>query len=373
MVEAKEQTWVLKSDDGKLEATIASFGATIVSLYVADASGAKEDVLLGHSRDAAAIRAAVEDEARGHPFFNCVVGRVAGRIGNQGRFTIDGVPVQVTANEGDGAKMLHGGRHGFNTKHWTENRERSQPGRVLCLETTSADGEEGFPGLLRVSVTYSVVTDAATGAAGLQYVFDAALDERAAVEATVANLTNHFYVNLAPGATLGGRGGVTNHVLWLAAEHYLPLDKQQLPTGVIAPVDNVMSFITPRRVGERIRDVDGGVGYDHYFVLDGRCDEKRGAMRKVAVLRSPASGRAMTVYTTQPGAVLYTANWIEGICGKDGVVYHNWDGLCLETQGFPDAVHWPAFPSIVLRRGERLHHETLLLFSASAGDDNGSK
>ena len=369
-----DETWVLRTEDGRLEATVAAFGATLVSLRVADARGVLEDVLLGHSRDVAAVRAAVADPARAHPFFNCTVGRVCGRIGNGGRFVLDGAPVCVTANEGGGAKMLHGGAHGFNTKLWRRSAARSVPGRVLCLETTSPDGDEGFPGTLHVAATFAVVAEPGTRRAGLQITYDAHLDAAAAAPATVANLTNHFYVNLAPGATLG-RGGITGHTLWLAAARYLPLDAQQLPVGVVAPVDDVMAFATPHPVGARIRDVPGGVGYDHYYVLDDDDDDdgkdhnndpdaRRGAMRRAAVLHAPESGRTLTLYTTQPGLVLYTANWIAGVRGKDGATYHNWDALCMETQGYPDAVHWPAFPSIALHKGEQLHHDTLLLFSA---------
>ena len=359
--EERDLTWVVKSENGKLEATIAAFGATIVSLYVADVHGKKEDVLLGHSRDVPAIRAAVEDTARGHPFFNCSVGRVCGRIGAGGRFEIDGKPVQVTANEGNGAKMLHGGLRGFNTKVWHRNSDLSKDSRLLRLETTSEDGEEGFPGRLFVAATFEAVSDG-EDKAGLKITYEAHLDKAGTVSATVANLTNHFYVNLAPGATLG-HGGITNHTLWIAAEHYLPLDSIQLPTGVVAPVDDVMSFMKPHKVGDRIKDVDGKVGYDHYYVADA-ATEKCGDMRKVAELHSDESGRTMCVFTTQPGLVLYTANWIEGIQGKDGVKYSNWDALCMETQGYPDAVHWPAFPSITLHKDELLHHDTLLLFSS---------
>lgn len=376
-----DETWVLRTEDGRLEATVAAFGATLVSLRVADARGVLEDVLLGHSRDVAAVRAAVADPARAHPFFNCTVGRVCGRIGNGGRFVLDGTPVCVTANEGGGAKMLHGGAHGFNTKLWRRSAARSVPGRVLCLETTSPDGDEGFPGTLHVAATFAVVAEPARAPtpaspragprAGLQITYEARLDPAGAARATVANLTNHFYVNLAPAATLG-RGGITGHTLRLAAARYLPLDAQQLPVGVVAPVDTVMDFTAPRPVGARIRDVPGGVGYDHYYVLDeaeeegaeNDVDARRGAMRRAAVLHAPESGRTLTLYTTQPGLVLYTANWIEGVRGKDGATYRNWDALCMETQGYPDAVHWPAFPSIALHKGEQLHHDTLLLFSS---------
>lgn len=360
------ETWVLRTEDGRLEATVAAFGATLVSLRVADAHGTMEDVLLGHSRDVAAWRAAVADTAHPHPYFNCTVGRVCGRIGNGGRFAIDGTPVHVTANEGNGAKMLHGGAHGFNTRLWHRCAARSVPGRVLCLETTSPDGDEGFPGTLRVSATFSVVAPDGTkegSVGGLQITYDADLDPEGTVPATVANLTNHFYVNLAPGATLG-RGGITGHTLWLKAKHYLPLDAQQLPVGTVAPVDAAMSFVEPHPVGTHIRDAPGGVGYDHFYVLDDDDAAHDGAMRRAAVLNAPESGRTLTLCTTQPGIVLYTANWIAGVHGKDGATYHNWDALCLETQGYPDAVHWPAFPSITLHKGEHLHHDTLLLFSA---------
>jgi len=356
-----DQSWILKAENGKLEATIAAFGATIVSLRVSDAHGDVEDVLLGHSCNVADIRAAVEDTVRGHPFFNCSVGRVCGRIGAGGRFEIDGKPVQVTANEGDGAKMLHGGRRGFNTKIWHRNPELSKEGRILRLETTSDDGEEGFPGRLIVAAIFEAVSDD-ENKAGLKITYEAKLDDTGSVSATVVNLTNHFYVNLAPRATLG-HGGITNHTLWIAAEHYLPLDKIQLPTGVIAPVDDIMSFMKPHKVGDRIKEVDGKVGYDHYYIADA-AKEHRDNMRKVAVLHSDESGRTMNVFTTQPGLVLYTANWIDDIHGKNGTVYSNWDGLCMETQGYPDAVHWPNFPSITLHKGELLHHDTLLLFTS---------
>jgi len=235
-------------------------------------------------------------------FDGFIVGRYANRIAH-GRFTLDGTSYQLARN--NGRHHLHGGPTGFQHRTWRAERQ----GKSIQLRYLSADGEEGYPGTLEASVRYSL--DGAT----LRIGYDAHTDR-----ATIVNLTNHAYFNLA------GSGTIDAHELRLAADHYLPVDEELIPTGEIAAVaGTAMDF--------RVRRAVGPARIDHTFVLNGDAE-----------LRDPASGRGVRIRTTQPGVQVYTGH----LSGRRG--------LCLEPHHFPDSPNRPSFPSTVLRPGETYRH-----------------
>lgn len=294
---------------------VLDYGGILQSVEVPDREGAPANVVLGF------------DDVAGYagcpsPYFGALIGRYANRIAG-GRFTLDGRTYRLARN--DGPNCLHGGERGFDKRVW--DAEPAADGYGVRLSLVSPDGEEGFPGRVEVSATYSL--DAA-GALRIGY--------RAVTDApTVLNLTNHAYWNLG-GA---GRGGATGHVLRIAAGHITPLDCDSVPTGPPVPVDGTrFDFREPRKVGS---------GYDHNFVLDGG-----GSV--AAELYDPASGRVLTVTTTEPGLQLYTGDHF------DAGPFGPGDGIALETQHFPDSPNRPDFPSTVLRPGEEFTSETTYAF-----------
>jgi aldose 1-epimerase len=298
-------------DNGRLRVAVLTYGATVQRLEVADGT----NVVLGLDT--------LEDYLERSRYFGAVVGRYGNRIA-RGRFTLDGTEYRLPLN--DGANSLHGGVRGFDKRVW---RVESAGPAELQLSLLSADGEEGFPGKLAVSVRYLLDGDTLR------------LEYRATTDApTVVNLTNHSYFNLA------GAGDVRSHVVMLEADRYLPVDEGKIPTGELAPVAGTpFDFTAPAPVDARL-----GGRYDHCYVLQGR-----------ATVTDPASGRSMEVTTTEPGVQFYTGHMLDG----DATPFGPFAGLCLETQRFPDAPNRPAFPSAVLRPGEELRSTTGYRFSVS--------
>ncbi len=316
---------------------VLTFGGIVQTLEVPDRDGATANVVLGFPE--------VSGYERTGPYFGAIVGRYANRIAN-GRFALDGRTHEVPVN--DGPNSLHGGERGFDKRVWAAE---PLPDGVR-LSYTSAYGEEGYPGTLHTTVAYTLPGD---GTLRIEYT-------ATAEAATVLNLTNHSYFNLAG----EGSGDVLGHRVQIDADHYTPVDSGAIPTGEIAPVAGTpLDFTSPHALGERIRDDHPQLliphGYDHNFVLT---DRDPAAPTRAARVVEPSTGRVLEVRTTEPGVQLYTANFLDGsLVGTGGRAYRQGDALCLETQHFPDSPNRPEFPSTVLRPGERFASTTEFAFS----------
>jgi len=316
-----------------LRARITNYGAILVSLEVPDKSGKLADVTLGHDT--------LDGYIKKSAFFGATVGRYANRIG-KAKFVLNGVEYKLAANNGE--NHLHGGIKGFDKAVWQADEVRAADEVGLKLTYLSKDGEEGYPGNLVCVVTYSLMNNDE-----LKISYEALTDK-----ATVVNLTNHSYWNLAG----QGNGDVLGHELMLTANKYTVVDKGLIPTGEIRRVKgSPMDFTKPKTIGSRIDKVEGG--YDHNYVLK----SSGGSLAMCARVYEPSSGRVMEVYTTEPGVQLYTGNFLDGsITGKAGKVYKKHYGFCLETQHFPDSPNKPKFPSVVLGAGEKYTTVTIYRF-----------
>ncbi len=328
--------YTLRNANG-VEARITSYGATLVSLRVPDRDGNLADVIFGFD--------SLEGYLGDPPYFGAIVGRYGNRIA-LGKFTLDGQEYTLATN--NGANSLHGGNRGFDKVLWNGEME----GDRLILTYTSPDGEEGYPGTLTATVTYSLTEDNA-----LQIDYEATTDKP-----TVVNLTNHAYFNLRD----AGASPILDHQMMINADAFTPVDEGLIPTGEIRPVDGTpFDFREPTAIGARI-DADNeqirfGGGYDHNFVLN-RTSE---GLALAARVYNSTTGREMEVLTTEPGVQFYTGNFLDGtITGKGGVTYQRRSGFCLETQHFPDSPNKPEFPTTVLRPGETYRTTTLYRFSA---------
>ncbi len=331
------QVFTLKNKAG-MEAVITNYGGILMSLKVPGRAGKLEDVVLGFDKPEDYIT------HKDHPYFGALVGRYGNRIG-KAQFQIDGKTYKLAAN--NGPNSLHGGIVGFDKKFWTGR----QNGNVLTLETVSKDMEEGFPGELRVKVTYTLTDQNA-----LRIDYSATTNKP-----TVVNLTNHTYFNLGGTATKH----VMGHVVTLKASKFTPVDKNLIPTGELKPVAGTpFDFTKATPLGSRIDAADEqlkfGGGYDHNFVFDKGITA---TPQLVAEVFDPPSGRLMDVLTTEPGVQMYTSNFLNGsITGKGGVKYEKRHALCLETQHFPDSPNKPAFPSTMLRPGDTYKSTTIYQF-----------
>ena len=324
-------------NDNGLRATVIDYGAILVDLEVPDRNGKLADINLGFDE--------LDPYIKRNPLFGAVVGRYANRIENA-RFTIDGVEYKITPNAGK--NHIHGGREKrFDKVMWKGEGFQTPEGAGVRLTYLSKDGDEGFPGNLNCTVTYTL-----TNKNELKINYQATTDKP-----TVVNLTNHAYFNLA-GA---GSGDVLNHEMMINADFYTPGDKALIPTGEILSIKGTpLDFTEPETIGARIEQLTDTRGYDHNYVLK----NADGSLTLAARVYEPGSGRIMEVYTTEPGMQFYTANGMRNIQGKDGRVYQNHYGLCLETQHFPDSPNKPHFPSTVLRPGEKYDTTTIFKFSA---------
>lgn len=333
-----------------LRAEITDYGGTLVRLFAPDRNGRLADVVLGFDR--------VEDYVASSSFFGCIVGRFANRIAH-GRFSLDGHSYRLATNNSPGGLPchLHGGVRGFDRAVWRAESLPTAAGPALRLHYRSAEGEEGYPGNLDVSVTYTLSEHALR----LDYV---ATTDRA----TPVNLTNHTFFNLAG----EGAGSVLDHVLTLPARSYTPVNAGLIPTGEIAAVAGTpFDFTAPHAIGERIdaphEQLRLAGGYDHNFVIDRTGDSpaprSSPGLVPAATVWEPSSGRVLEVLTTEPGVQFYTGNFLDGsFAGKRGHVYQHRHGFCLETQHFPDSPNQPAFPSTIVRPGIDYRSQTVFRF-----------
>ncbi|GIF14198.1 aldose epimerase family protein [Actinoplanes teichomyceticus] len=327
----KIEKWTLTNAGGS-SVSVLTWGATIQSVLVPDRDGRLANVVLGFDD-----MAGYTDPA--NPYFGSTVGRYANRIAG-GRFTLDGQTYELTRNEK--SKTLHGGARGFDKRVWSA----APAGDGVRMTRTSPDGEEGFPGTVEASVTFT-----------LDDRNRLRIDYRATTDRpTVVNLTNHAYWNLAG----EGSGTIDGHLLRIAAERYTPVDADLIPTGALEPVAGTpFDFRTFRAIGERVRDghpqLAAGLGYDHNYVL---------SASEAAVVREPGSGRQLTIETTEPGLQFYSGNFLDGrLRGPGGRRYRQGDAFALETQHFPDSPNQPHFPSTVLRPGETYTSSTTHVFA----------
>ncbi len=313
--------------------TVMTYGATITGVVLPDRDGNFENVTL--------YLDAFNDYLAGHPYFGSLVGRYANRIA-KGRFVLDGTEYTLATN--NGPNHLHGGPTGFGKRLWQAESVESEDAVGITLTYISADGEEGYPGILTAAVVYKLTNDN-----------ELIMDYTATTDKpTVVNLTNHAYWNLA-GA---GSGTVLDQLLMIHADRFLPVDDTLIPLGAPEGVEGTpMDFRQPKPAGARIEQVEGG--YDHCYVLN---QPSPGELVLAARLVDPGSGRAMEVYTTQPGVQLYTGNFLDGSLSGDGKAYGRYAALCLETQHFPDSPNRPEYPSTVLRPGETYHQTTIHKF-----------
>lgn len=323
--------------------TVLTWGGIVQEVWVPDRDGNVENVTLGF--------ASLDPYLERHPYFGCITGRYANRIA-AGSFTLDDVTYELAIN--NDPNTLHGGNEGFDRQVWEAVDTSGPDGPAVTLSRTSPDGEEGYPGNLTVEVIFTL-----TDANELRFDYHATTDA-----ATIINLTNHSYWNLAG----EGTGTIENHLLQLNASSYTPVDATLIPTGEIAPVAGTpFDFTTPHAIGERNRADDEqlkfGRGYDHNWVIDRPAPDDE-SMTVAAILSEPESGRVLTISTTEPGIQFYAGNFLDGtLYGTSGVAYRQGDGLALETQHYPDSPNQPEFPSTVLQPGEEYVTSTIYAFS----------
>lgn len=333
----KISLYTLKNGNG-LVAQITNYGGIIVSIIVPDRNGTFADVVQGYDN--------IEDYINGNsPYMGAICGRCANRIA-KGKFKLGSNDYTLAVN--NGPNHLHGGIKGFNRVVWDVVKKTSSSVKMKYI---SPDGEEGYPGTVKVWATYTLTDNN-----------ELRLDYKAVTDrSTVVNLASHSYFNLAG----EGSGSISDHQLMINADFFTPTDETNVPTGEIRPVRGTpMDFSGSHRIGDFIDSDDiqvkYGAGYDHNWVLRHRT----GTLGHAASVFDPSSGRQMDVYTTQPGVQLYTANWIDNEKGKGGKLYQRRWALCLETQHFADAINKPHFPSTILNPGEEYNHCCIYKFGS---------
>jgi aldose 1-epimerase len=337
---------------GGWKATVTDFGAILTSLHVPGKDGAAVDVVLGFD--------SLAGYAAKHPYFGATCGRVANRIA-AGRFELDGKAYAVATN--NEPNHLHGGLIGFDKKLWRATPRVSEKGPAVDFEMVSPAGDEGYPGQLTASATYTLTPDGE-----LWVEMSASCDAP-----TIVNMAHHSYWNLAGHAA----GTIHGHTLSVNADRYLPVDAGGIPTGVFASVAGTPFDLRPERphaasLGEAIKalppsaDGKNPGGIDHNYVIRGWKPD--GSLRSVALLQDPASGRSLEILSDQPGIQVYTGNYLDGsVTGKGGTAYAKQGAICLETQKFPDAIHHAGhaeWPSVRLDPGQTYRHAMVHRFTA---------
>jgi aldose 1-epimerase len=328
------------TNNNKAVAEIIEYGATVTSLMMPDKNGKIEDIVLGYDN--------VSDYAKGTSYFGAIVGRYGNRIG-KGKFTLDGKEYKLAVNNGE--NHLHGGILGYNKVLWNAEVLEKKEGPAVKFTYISKDGEEGYPGTVKLEVVYTL-----TNNNELSVEYSATTDKP-----TVFNPTHHSYFNLSGNF----ENTILDNELMIDADTYTPVDAGLITTGKLDKVENTpMDFRKPVKIGAGIdkdfEQLKFGKGYDHNWVLNNYNKQ----VRKVAELYEPKSGRLMEVSTDQPGIQFYSGNFLDGTAkGKKGILYKFRTGLCLETQHFPDSPNKPDFPTVRLNPGETYKHTTIYKFS----------
>ncbi|MDG2424368.1 MAG: galactose mutarotase [Phycisphaerales bacterium] len=326
--------WTIDNDRG-MTVKVMDYGATVTALEVPDAEGTSGDVVLGFD--------SVDEYVESSPYFGATVGRVGNRIANAS-FELDGKPYDLAANNGD--HHLHGGNQGFDKRIWKGSPISSGLGPGVRFRLTSSDGEEGYPGRVDAEVQYVLTEDNQ-----LRVVMEARAQER-----TPINMLHHSYWNLS-----GHDGGsILDHELMVDAMQYTPSEGGPIPSGSIEPVKGTpFDFTEFHLIGERMDQLPGDEndpgGYDVNYVLE----QTDARLHRACVVRDPASGRVMTIWTDQPGLQFYTGNYLDGVVGKDGAVYEKNTAFCLETQAFPDSINKQdveGWSPVILSPGETYRH-----------------
>lgn len=336
------QLYRLRNESG-VEVSACTYGATITSILVPGRDGIRADVVLGFET----LTPYLSQTA----YLGAIVGRYANRIAHA-RFVLDGVTYQLRPN--DGSNLLHGGARGFDKRLWSGASFTSGRDQGVRFTRTSPAGEEGFPGTLQVTVEYVL-----SAAGALRCSFTAETDAP-----TIVNLAQHAYFNLS-----GTTAPILDHELTIDASRYTPIGGDLIPTGTLEPVAGTpFDFRSPRRIGDRIDDQHPQLrfarGYDHNWVLDR--DRRAGddaALAYAATVRHVRSGRRLDVFTSEPGLQFYSGNFLDGTLHSAQGTYFRRAGLCLETQKFPDTPNHPAFPTAVVRPGQRYSARTTFAFS----------
>lgn len=318
--------------NGTMSFSVTDYGCIITSIEVPGKNGEVDDIALGYST--------LEGYTANSKYFGCIVGRFANRIANA-KFSLSGKTWTLDAN--NNGNCLHGGKNGYHKMVWSAEAFRNTREAGVSFRRKSPAGEQGFPGELDIKVTYSLTAD---NDICIRYAAKAD-------EPTPVNLTNHTYFNLRGHDS----GSVFDHQVQLFCDKYVPVDGKAIPTGEILDVEGTpFDFRKPKTIGKDFAAVPGG--YDHNWVINRAGD----APYPVAGVYEPVSGRTMTIYSTQPGVQFYSGNFLQDAPGKNGAIYKNNDGFCLETQHFPDSPNRPDFPDSIINPGERYRQETIWHF-----------
>jgi aldose 1-epimerase len=334
----KTDLYILKNQNG-YEVAVTNYGGSLVAIMVPDKDGQVANVIQGHDN----IQDAIDSP---EPFLSTLVGRYGNRIA-KGKFTLEGKEYSLSIN--NGPNHLHGGPTGFHARVWDAEQLSENS---LKLHYLSADGEEGFPGNLDMTVVYTF-----TDENELVIDYTGTTDKT-----TVVNMTNHGFFSLT--GIANPTPTIEDLECEINADYYVPIDDTSIPTGEIESVKGTpFDFTTPHAVGERI-DADHiqtkrGAGYDHCFVLN---KKQPGELTFAARVVEPKSGRMMEVYTTEPGVQVYTDNWADGYKGQHGATFPRRSAICFEAQHFPDSPNHPYFPSVVLKPGEVYTQKTIYKF-----------
>lgn len=330
--------YILKNKNG-YEVAVTNYGGSLVAIMVPDKDGQVANVIQGHDNIQDAINSP-------EPFLSTLVGRYGNRIA-KGKFTLEGKEYSLSIN--NGPNHLHGGPTGFHARVWDAEQLSENS---LKLHYLSADGEEGFPGNLDMTVVYTFTDDN-----------ELVIDYTGTTDkTTVVNMTNHGFFCLT--GIANPTPTIEDLECEINADYYVPIDDTSIPTGEIESVKGTpFDFTTPHAVGERI-DADHiqtkrGAGYDHCFVLN---KKQPGELTFAARVVEPKSGRMMEVYTTEPGVQVYTDNWADGYKGQHGATFPRRSAICFEAQHFPDSPNHPYFPSVVLKPGEVYTQKTIYKF-----------